>query len=309
LEKRRVFETLKNIGRDSLKLYTILIFIAIHLFRFNNTNTLSAHDEQGKIKHQLEVSLDITEEAAKRIITHYAFQPKQRIDYVFDVYDGKKFLLFPGMHKVRFRVKEEEDKSVIQMNTSVEFLQRSCEKDLAITIREKKNGEMQLPRKKHKHLTQGNDFLTQLIASPQKGIRSLNEFNKTLQTLDIPLKNELEKTFSDKKWMYLPINITKKTKWKIKINLGYGEIIISISKGKDFIGNRYIQEKWEIEFQVDPEDWKDTNCIEKYCGVEKSVCKFLQTEKISQKDLNPTKLSTYEEVKKIIYPYNQDFGF
>ncbi|HRG48886.1 MAG TPA: hypothetical protein PLG41_21950, partial [Leptospiraceae bacterium] len=72
---------------------------------------------------------------------------------------------------------------------------------------------------------------------------------------------------------------------------------------------RYIQEKWEIEFQVDPEDWKDTNCIEKYCGVEKSVCKFLQTEKISQKDLNPTKLSTYEEVKKIIYPYNQDFGF
>jgi hypothetical protein len=267
------------------------------------------YPDSRKIKNQVEVSLDITGESAKQILSHYKFKSANRIDYIFDAYDGEKFLLFVGTEKIRFRIKEEESKRIIQLNTNLEFFPRVCEDGTKIMIRVKKNGELDTKNSKYLELTKGNELLELLSKSPSKAIIRLKEFSKTVKSLNVPLQSEIENSFESPNWIYLPINITKKVKWKTKVNFGYGEVIVSISQGKDFIGKDFLQEKWEIEFQVNPKDWKDIGCKDKYCSFEKTVCKFLKLEKNAKLDLTPIKTSPHEKIKAIINPYRKDFGF
>lgn len=265
--------------------------------------------ETSEIKYQVEVSLDITKEASKKILKHYKFKPKERVDYVFDIYDGEDFLLFPQTEKIRFRLKEEEDKRLIQINSNIGSIKRVCENGISIEIKEKQNGEVSPTEKEYLELIEGNKRLEEALNNPKEKIPNLLKFHETVHNLNSPLQRELEESLGLKKWIYLPINRTVKTKWKKKIETKEGEIIISITKGKDYLAEKYFQDKWELEFQINPAHWKEKNCETKYCSLEKQVCDFLKTERISNRDLNPPKNSPYESLKKMIQPLNKELGF
>ncbi|MBK8395435.1 MAG: hypothetical protein IPL26_09360 [Leptospiraceae bacterium] len=282
-----------------LKLFFLLSFI----FHFPSLDNLLFASDRGKVKYQVEVSLDITDSAAKKILTHYPFESKNRTDYVYDVYDGKNFLLFPSKYKTRFRLKKEEHKKVIQINTNTNSYSRICKNGLPILIRERKMGELEASKKKYKTLIDGNNLLENLNQNTQNACKSLVEFNQIVKNINMPLKSELEKSFQTKNWIYLPINMSQKTKWKTKKE----QITISISKGNDFIGKTFLQEKWEIEFQIDSE--MNSKCSQKYCEFEKTICEFLQTEQISKADLDPPKKTPYPIVQGKLNSCKEDFGF
>jgi hypothetical protein len=151
--------------------------------------------------------------------------------------------------------------------------------------------------------------LEEAIKNPKEKVSYLLKFHETVHNLNSPLQRELEESIGLKKWIYLPINRTIKTKWKKKIETKEGEIIISITKGKDYVAEKFFQDKWELEFQINPENWKEKNCETQYCSLEKQVCDFLKTERISNRDLNPPKNSPYETLKKMIQPLNKELGF
>lgn len=287
--------------------FIILFLIAILIAVIQDFPLLAS--EKGKIKYQVEVSLDLTENVARKILSHHEFESKERTDYVFDIYDGKNFLLFPSSQKIRFRLKEEEDKRVIQINKNTKTFSRTCEDFLPILIRERKSGELNASSKQYKSLLKGNKLLEQFDATPHNTCNSLKHFSNTLQKLNIPLQSELEKSLKVKDWMYLPINISKKIKWKKKMNLEFGQMTVSLSQGKDFIGEEFLQEKWEIEFQINPMEWKESPCPQKYCKLEQSICDFLSKEEITKEDLNPVKISPYTQIKEKLSPYNKELGF
>lgn len=266
-----------------------------------------AEDNLGKIKYQVESSFDITKEAAIKIINHYEFEKKERIDYVFDSYEGEKFLLFPGKNKIRFRMKEDENKRVLQINTTYQFINRQCQNGQTVIIREKENGEINLSNEQANYLRTRNNIWDILKNDTENSILEMKNLDKYLKEIYIPLKPELEKSFP-KTWIYLPINISKKKKYKYTINFGSGDIIVSISGGQDYIGKKFIQEKWELEFQVNPKDWIDFGCKTKYCSFEKSICTFLKNEKLTAKDFDPPKISPYEILKKELMLYKKDLG-
>lgn len=282
------------------------LFLLLYLYFFY---TSIIRSETKEIKHQVEVSLDITKEASKKILKHYKFKPKNRVDYVFDIYDGDKFLLFPQTEKIRFRLKEEEDKRLIQINSNMNSMKRVCENGISIEIKEKQNGEVSPTENEYLELVEGNKKLEEAIKNPKEKVSYLLKFHETVHNLNSPLQRELEESIGLKKWIYLPINRTIKTKWKKKIETKEGEIIISITKGKDYVAEKFFQDKWELEFQINPENWKEKNCETQYCSLEKQVCDFLKTERISNRDLNPPKNSPYETLKKMIQPLNKELGF
>ena len=292
-----------------MKLDSFPILFLISLFTAGIQDFPLFASDKGKIKYQVEVSLDLTEKAAKKILSHYQFESKERTDYVFDIYDGKNFLLFPSPQKIRFRLKEEDDKKVIQINKNTKTFSRTCENFLPILIRERKSGELNASNKQYKSLLRGNTLLEQFDTNPHNTCKPLKIFSNTLQKLNIPLQSEIEKSFGFKNWMYLPINISKKIKWKKKTNLEFGQMTISLSQGKDFIGEKFLQEKWEIEFQINPMEWKESICPQKYCKLEESICEFLKKEEIAKEDLDPIKISPYTKIKERLTPCNKEFGF
>ncbi|HMV42002.1 MAG TPA: hypothetical protein PK079_13955 [Leptospiraceae bacterium] len=260
---------------------------------------LIAQDNLGKVKYQVESSFDITKDSAQKILQNLDFEKKERTDFVFDAFDGENFLLFPGKRKIRFRMKEDEEKKVLQINTNINFINRKCPKGQSILIREKENGEINLSANQYEYLKTGNQLLNLPDLNPSQTLKSLKELDQYLKKIQLPLKSELEKTFP-KKWVYLPINLSKKKKYKHKVNFGYGDITVSISGGEDYIGEKFLQEKWELEFQVNPKDWIDSKCKGKYCGFEKSICLFMESQNLSAKDFNPPKISPYDVLKKEI---------
>lgn len=276
-----------------------LIFFLISLLV-----SLSKAQASSSIAEQVETGFPLTSQAAKRVLSVFNFKSENREDFYVDIYDGKQFLLIPSKDKYKFRMKVTNGKAQIQVNVKKSFNSQICsENGFQFVIIEKEIGEKTLTNAERDYFS--SSVVGQLDSIDSNAyssvVNDIQSFHKYIMNLKVPLLEKLNSVPQVSLWYFVASHNSYKKKCKLKKDLGLGEIEISLSQAKDYVGNSFVQERYEIEFQE-----KDSMTINEFRD---SVCKFIQELQLTPEDLNPTSLDPQAETLTRLFKFNSALGF
>lgn len=276
-----------------------LIFFLISL-----VVSLSQGQASSSIAEQVETGFPLTSQAAKRVLSVFNFKSENREDFYVDIYDGKQFLLIPSKDKYKFRMKVTNGKAQIQVNVKKSFNSQICsENGFQFVIKEKEIGEKTLTNAERDYFS--SSVVSQLDSIDSNAyssvVNDIQSFHKYIMNLKVPLLEKLNSVPQVSLWYFVASHNSYKKKWKLKKDLGLGEIEISLSQAKDYVGNSFVQERYEIEFQE-----KDSMTINEFRD---SVCKFIQELQLTPEDLSPTSLDPQAETLTRLFKFNSALGF
>ncbi|NJL23708.1 MAG: hypothetical protein HC902_00005, partial [Calothrix sp. SM1_5_4] len=266
----------------------------------------SAGSESGELQYQTETGFDLTGAAAASLLSRYPFVAKPRDDFYVDIYDGNAFLLIPSAHEYKFRMQTYKDKAVLQTTEKLAFHSERClngAEVLPFIVKEKLMGEKTADKRTFKRFAEG--VSEQLVAvedgseDAAKRIRELHEF---VLSLDVPRLSELMSVPSGRRWYFVASHITRKVKWKLKVDYGYGPVEIALTEGRDFAGKELFQRKYEIEFQPDGHDMS----VEKLA---RTVCTFAAEAGLSAADVSPGQAKPQDLTLSRLAKIRGDLGF
>lgn len=245
---------------------------------------------KSEVVYQMESGFKLEKEAATKLVQALSMKPKQRVDYYADIYDGTQFLLIPSAEHYKFRMKAETNRWVVQANTKSSLVAKTCSEGWSFFVKEKQVGELSLkatPGLKFEKLV--FDQLDLLATSDTATVKkSLQEFQGFLLSLGVPLMEDLLKVTQGKKWTFVASHLSKKTKWKALLPEN-PHIEVSVTMGQDFVGSTYIQDRYEIEFQVSE---KGLLSAEEFSD---EICQFMRDQGIRAEDLDPVEVDIQKE--------------
>lgn len=275
--------------------------------------SLSTAQASSSVVEQVETGFSLTPQVAKRVLSAFDFKSENREDFYVDIYDGKQFLLIPSKDKYKFRMKVTNGKAQLQVNVKKSFNAQICpENGLQFVIKEKEIGEKSLTNAERdcfsRSVVSQLDSLDSLDSMDSMDsnayssvVNDIQGFHKYILNLKVPLLEKLTSVPQVSLWYFVASHNSYKKKWKLKKDLGLGEIEISLSQAKDYVGNSFVQERYEIEFQE-----KDSMTINEFRD---SVCKFLQELQMTPEDLNPSSLDPQAETLYRLFKFNSSLGF
>jgi len=256
-----------------------------------------------KVKEEIESGFKITPSFAKKILKEYDFKEESRTDYYIEAYDGNQFLLDSHPGKFKFRIKVEEDGSTIQANTKAAVYPGSCEEGWKFKVREKEVGELAASDSQESRFVEGVTQQLELIQSGDSEAlkNQALAFNGFLSKLPVPKIEVLKKAITAPKWLFVATHSSVKKKWKAKTDVGYGKMAVSITQAKDYVGKKFIQEKYEIEFELKGEmsisDFKE------------SICELMRQNEPGKGDLSPDRESAADLTLGLLKTFNPALGF
>jgi hypothetical protein len=258
-----------------MKESVILLIIFLLSFETFSAEYLSSH----KVSFQRESGFKISREVAQRILATYQFKSKRRDDFYFQVFDGDSFLL-NTLNNLKFRLKVSGDKGEYQVNHKTKTSTISCS-SLNFFMKEKEIGESAVRGKELVNLKKQLVALSYSMENPNSSlVTKIKKLDELLLNTKNPLFNKIYQVYTSKESFFVMNRYSMKTKYKYTHHTVDGNIEVSISHGKDFVGKQNTYEDYEIEFQ---EDSSGPMSVEKYTN---HICNFLKKNEIYTKE-NP----------------------
>jgi hypothetical protein len=278
-------------------LFSMLIsFLFVHSALASSAKLTIA---KSTINYQMETGFNLTKQAASEVLSKVKMEPKKRNDFYVDLYNGTSFLFDTSVQNYKLRLKSDQKKWTVQANTTKSSEIQNCSENLIFDVREKNIGELELSQPKaqafEKLVHSQLDFIqSQDAAKVSANVAELQNF---IFNLNIPLLSELLTVDLEKKAVLVATHMSKKTKWKALL-LKNSNIQVSITESQVFIGSRFLENTYEVEFQVDEE-----GRVQK-TDFAHAVCEFMIPFHFSAQDLNPIRLDPQSETLLLLKPFN-----
>ncbi len=277
-------------------LFSMLIIISF----FNSAFTSAlASSTKSKIVYQMETGFNLTKEAAEAVLSKVPMTKKKRNDYYVDLYNGSNFLFDTSAQHYKFRLKSDDKKWTVQANTTQSSELHSCSQNLIFDMREKNIGELELTQSKAQtfeklvhsqlDLIQAND----VVAVANK----VAELQNFIMNLNIPLFNQLLSIDAEKSAILVATHMSKKTKWKSNLPQN-NDIQVSITESQVFIGSKFLQNTYEIEFQIE-----EQGQVQKI-DFANAICEFMLPFDFSVNELNPLRQDPQSATLLLLRPFN-----
>ncbi|KHD89274.1 MAG: hypothetical protein OM95_04335 [Bdellovibrio sp. ArHS] len=262
-----------------------------------------AQAKDGSIKNQVEAGFNLQESAALKILQKYPFKGEDRTDYYADIYDGANFLLIPNPEMYKFRLKVTNSKAVLQANTKISILPSVCAEGWAFKVKEKAVGELKLNSGDRDKFTHAVIQQLDALNGPDltKAVHDVHKLHSQIIALKLPLLDKLLAVPTGDRWYFTASHLTKKVKWTVLKDLGWGNLEISITQGEDYVGSSFIQKKYEIEFQL-----SDEMSQEHFVH---SICEFMKEQGLQPEDLGPVRTKPQAETLKRLGRIRTLLGF
>lgn len=282
----------------SMLIVLLFIFIGSTQSTFAGVNIYKS-----EVVEQVEVSIHLKPEKAIEVAQRYAPKSKARQDYYLDMYDGKSLLISSNIDGYRFRLKSRKGKSVFQIGRNIEEHVAVCDNKRTFIIKRKRVGELQEKNKEH-------DFSVHTLRKQLKDIerghssatQSIFKVHHLVSNLKIPFLNQLRLIAKNKKWFFVAEYSSQKRKSNFILNKGYGPVKASITMAEDYIGAQYIQERAELEFQINNfEEMSPQQFI-------KTICSFTDELDLQAADMAPDRKDIDLETLTRLQKYNEDLG-
>ncbi|MBK7892556.1 MAG: hypothetical protein IPJ84_17415 [Bdellovibrionales bacterium] len=262
-----------------------------------------APQAKGEIARQREAGFNLTESAAKVILNRYAFKPKTRNDYYVEIYDGSAFLLGASSNEYKLRLQDYAQKSILQTARKLSMQAASCPgTSLNFNVREKETGELEISRSSRDRFVQLVETQLALLRGTDGAglLTHAQQFKTLVSAFKVPLLPELLAVPGQRPWYFVPTHITYKTKSKAEVDFGYGLVEVSVTEGEDNLGQEFIQNKFEVEFEpVDAMSAGDFAA---------SVCEFTRVVGLSVSDVTPLRLKVQETTLTRLKSFNGALG-
>lgn len=262
-----------------------------------------ASAKDGGIKNQIEAGFNLEAVAAQKILKKYAFVGEDRVDYYADIYDGSNFLLIPNPEMYKFRLKTTKGKAVLQANTKISILPSVCPEGWTFKVKEKAVGELKLSN--HDRESFARAVVEQLDALNGadlfKAVHDVQKLHHHIVGLKLPLLDKLLSVPANTHWYFTASHLTKKIKWTVLQDMGWGNMEVSITQGEDFVGSTFIQKKYEIEFQLEDEMSQE--------DFAQSICAFMKEQDLQPEDLQPGRNKPQLETLNRLSRINSLLGF
>jgi hypothetical protein len=225
---------------------------------------------------------------------------EKREDYYADIYDGSDFLLIPSPERYKFRLKSGSKKWVMQTNTKASKARRQCPEGWRFNVREKLVGELRLSKEQADYFKRSVTVQLDLLAGrdPVRVGKSVRELHNFILGLQVPLMEKLLTVTTGKRWVFTASHLVRKKKWRAPLP-GNENIEVSITRGEDYVGSTFIQEKFEIEFQV-PEEGLVS--IDEFST---AVCSFMRGQGVTGDDLDPERNGAQHETLRRLAPFRE----
>ena len=263
-----------------------------------------------RVKDQLEVTIQLKEEAARKLLQSHTFEEKTRTDHVLDAYDGNKLVLNQSPQRFKFRLKEALDGSVLNLNYNSKIEVFKCGNEMELTMKYRANSEIEVDDFIVDTVKRNHEIMDKLNQSQIEVVKLLKDYHEQISSF-IPINfdkmSDFFKVFP--KLILVPTLISQKTKWNLKKKTENGKVKISIARALDFIGSRFLQTRWEVEFEANQDLWDESKCNGEYCKLEKFICRFLEVNEISKRDVSDSRFFSAPIVEKLLLPYNKSLGF
>lgn len=257
--------------------------------------------ESSEIVYQMETGFNLTEQSARQILSKYKVKTKQRVDYYADLYDGKSFLFDISKNHYKLRLKSTDSKSVIQANSTLRNYPSECQGGFAFDIREKNIGELTVNHQaQEKIVTQTLSILDQLY-SPQSHswVQSVKAFHQDLLMTPVPRLDILLTEGDGKKWILTPTHVSRKK--KSKFSIPESDLIeTSITESDVYIGTRFLQKTFEVEFQTTEENLIQPEVMKRV------VCQFVQRHQFTLEDIHPVRIDPQAITLEMLKPYSTE---
>jgi hypothetical protein len=271
-----------------------LVYLAVALSGFYASGTAKGH-----IKTQTEAGFNLTEKAALSILDRYKFTSRHRTDYYADIYDGHQFWLIPNPARYKFRMQAYKDKWIFQANTKESVVSKTCPQGWAFKVSEKAVGELSVKESVGRDFSshvrhQLNHLLTRDVDQVVEEILKLDHF---ILGLNVPLLPELINAPKARRWIFTASHLTKKKKWTADLEMGLGAVETSITEARDLIGDTFIQNKYELEFQIGLGSMAAGDFAE-------SICRFMKRQKLALEDTEPEREKVQEETLARLKRFN-----
>lgn len=256
-----------------------------------------------KVKEEIESGFKVSPSFAKKILKEYDFEKESRTDYYVEAYDGNQFLLNSHPGKFKFRIKVEADGATIQANTKAAVHPGSCEEGWKFNVSEKEVGELAASESQQARFVEGVTQQLELIqkAAPETVKNQALAFNEFLSKLRVPKIEILKQAITAPKWLFVATHSSVKKKWKTKTDVGYGKMAVSITHAKDYVGKKFVLERYEIEFELRGEmsiaDFKE------------SICELMRQNEPGKGDLSPDQESAADLTLSLLKTFNPALGF
>lgn len=282
----------------------VLSFVFGALVSFSADAVEATPHAKGEIARQREAGFNLTESAAQAILNRYSFKPKSRNDYYVEIYDGSAFLLGASLSEYKLRLQDYAQKSILQTARKLSMQAASCPgTSLNFNVREKETGEIEISHSSRDRFIQLVEAQLVLLRGGSNGVGFLNrasQFKTLVSAFKVPLLAELLAVPGQRSWYFVPTHITYKTKSKTEVDLGYGLIEISVTEGEDNLGQEFVQNKFEVEFEpVDSMSGSDFAA---------SVCAFARAVGLSVGDVTPLRLKIQETTLTRLKSFNGALG-
>ncbi len=262
-----------------------------------------APQAKGEVARQREAGFNLTESAAKAILNRYAFKPKTRNDYYVEIYDGAAFLLGVSPSEYKLRLQDYAQKSILQTARKLSMQAASCPgTSLSFNVREKETGELEISRSSRDRFIQLAETQLALLrgADGAAFLTHAQQFKTLVSAFKVPLLPALLAVPGQRSWYFVPTHITYKTKSKSEVDFGYGLIEVSVTEGEDNLGQEFVQNKFEVEFEpVDSMSASDFAA---------SVCEFAREVGLSSGDVTPLRLKVQETTLTRLKAFNGALG-
>ncbi|MBL7689717.1 MAG: hypothetical protein JNJ49_16895 [Bdellovibrionaceae bacterium] len=281
--------------------FAVYVFAALVPFLASASEI--APQAKGEVARQREAGFNLTESAAKAILNRYAFKPKTRNDYYVEIYDGAAFLLGTSSNEYKLRLQDYSQKSVLQTARKLSIQTANCPgTSLNFNVREKETGELEIPRASRDRFIQLAETQLALLRGSDGAafLTHAQQFKTLVSAFKVPLLPALLAVPGQHPWYFVPTHITYKTKSKAEVDFGYGLVEVSVTEGEDNLGQEFVQNKFEVEFEpVDSMSAGDFAA---------SVCEFAREVGLSVGDVTPLRLKVQETTLTRLKPFNGALG-
>lgn len=261
-------------------------------FSITATASLNSGTKNSKIIYQIEAGFNLTEPLANRIKNSFkkVLTAQKRADYYIDIYNGEKLLISESSQSYKVRLKAKKDKWILQANTKLSVQTHSCSDGTSFKIREKNVGELSLSEAEADNIIKTDSETYDLISNQKldQFSKVVSKFDKFMLSLHIPLFDKILEVTNNEEWIMIPSHFTKKIKWS-SIKAPKTNIEWSLTEAQDYISSKFVEAKYEIEFQTEDH----TTSVDEFATV---VCQFMTDLNASSEEFIPQR----QDLEKMI---------
>lgn len=244
---------LRLMKKPTLSFHITSILIILNALS-SSTNANVASGKNSKIVYQIEAGFNLTEPLANRIKKSFKkdLTAQKRTDYYIDIYNGEKLLISESTQDYKVRLKAKKDKWVLQANTKLSVKTHSCLDGTSFKIREKNVGELNLSKAQASQIIQTTAKAFDLVEVQKFNdfADSVAGFDKFINSLKIPLFDQILEVTANENWLIVPSHMTQKIKWSSD-KQPKTHIEWSLTEARDYISSNFVETKFEIEFQTE----------------------------------------------------------